>query len=417
MYRIGIDVGGTFTDLVVVDDIGRTTLAKVPSTPADPTIGVLDALQLLADTLGLDRSVLLGETDRIVHGTTVATNALLERRGAKVGLLTTEGHRDVIEMREGLKDDRYNLRLPPPEQLAPPKSTPPAPRYAQRDDKDPIAGLIHTVETAGGKDKNRNNALYWAARRCAESGLVDMSDIGFYQSGTAPIFNVTEMAPFAGSFGEIVLNLRWSDLEPTPGHVVIGDRLPLVLAALDRDGNGPGQTRNPDFSWDAQILALGHVHGQMPVRRRDLHCQRKRRRILTALGNRHLDCVPVAAECVQATIHDDLRGIHFMIAAHPRIGPLPRRVARIRKRILPTEIVPIIDGQAKRDDVRICREFAEQLVGGRARRTALAREQFEDSARLRGGGQRHARDGDSQGRIDEPGTQHSGLHVLLSAPA
>ena len=121
MYRIGIDVGGTFTDLVAVDDLGQTTLAKVPSTPADPSIGVLDGLQLLADTLGLGRSVLLDETDRIVHGTTVATNALLERRGAKVGLLTTEGHRDVIEMREGLKDDRYNLRLPPPEQLVPRK--------------------------------------------------------------------------------------------------------------------------------------------------------------------------------------------------------------------------------------------------------------------------------------------------------
>ena len=54
-----------------------------------------------------------------MHGTTVATNALLEHKGAKVGLLTTEGHRDVIEMREGLKEDRYNLRMPPPEQLVP----------------------------------------------------------------------------------------------------------------------------------------------------------------------------------------------------------------------------------------------------------------------------------------------------------
>ena len=62
---------------------------------------------------------MLAATDRVVHGTTVATNALLERRGAHVGLLTTEGHRDVIEMREGLKDDRYNLRMPPPEQLVP----------------------------------------------------------------------------------------------------------------------------------------------------------------------------------------------------------------------------------------------------------------------------------------------------------
>jgi N-methylhydantoinase A len=121
VYRIGIDVGGTFTDLVAVDDYGRTTLAKVPSTPADPSIGVLDGLQLLGDALGLGRPALLAEADRIVHGTTVATNALIEHRGAKVGLLTTEGHRDVIEMREGLKDDRYNLRLPPPEQLVPRK--------------------------------------------------------------------------------------------------------------------------------------------------------------------------------------------------------------------------------------------------------------------------------------------------------
>ena len=71
------------------------------------------------ERLGRPRAALLAETDRIVHGTTVATNALLERSGARVGLLTTEGHRDVIEMREGLKDDRYNLRLPPPEQLVP----------------------------------------------------------------------------------------------------------------------------------------------------------------------------------------------------------------------------------------------------------------------------------------------------------
>jgi N-methylhydantoinase A len=119
MYRIGIDVGGTFTDLVAVDDFGGSILEKIPSTPDDPSIGVLDGLELLAQRLGRPRAALLAETDRIVHGTTVATNALLERSGARVGLLTTEGHRDVIEMREGLKDDRYNLRLPPPEQLVP----------------------------------------------------------------------------------------------------------------------------------------------------------------------------------------------------------------------------------------------------------------------------------------------------------
>jgi N-methylhydantoinase A len=119
MYRIGIDVGGTFTDLVAIDAAGRTTLAKVPSTPEDPSLGVLDGLAQLAEGLGLSAAALFAAADRVVHGTTVATNALLEHKGARLGLLTTEGHRDVIEMREGLKDDRYNLRMPPPAQLVP----------------------------------------------------------------------------------------------------------------------------------------------------------------------------------------------------------------------------------------------------------------------------------------------------------
>src|SRR5262252_7355744 len=119
MYRIGIDVGGTFTDLVAIDDGGGATLAKVASTPEDPSVGVVEGLAALAARLDLDRVALLAQTERIVHGTTVATNALLELKGARTGLLTTEGHRDVIEMREGLKDDRYNLRMPPPVQLVP----------------------------------------------------------------------------------------------------------------------------------------------------------------------------------------------------------------------------------------------------------------------------------------------------------
>jgi N-methylhydantoinase A len=119
MYRIGVDVGGTFTDLVAVDDCGRTTLAKVASTPADPSEGVMAGLHLLAQLLGCDLTGLLAATERIVHGTTVATNALIERKGARLGLLTTAGHRDIVEMREGLKDDRYNLRQPPPEPLVP----------------------------------------------------------------------------------------------------------------------------------------------------------------------------------------------------------------------------------------------------------------------------------------------------------
>ena len=119
MFTIGIDVGGTYTDLVAIDADGNTVFAKSPSTPADQSIGVMAGLEELARRLNLSRAEMLGATDRIVHGTTVATNALLERKGAKVALLTTEGHRDVIEMREGLKDNRYDLRSPPPQPLVP----------------------------------------------------------------------------------------------------------------------------------------------------------------------------------------------------------------------------------------------------------------------------------------------------------
>src|SRR5882724_6332563 len=119
MFTIGIDVGGTYTDLVATDETGHTVFAKSPSTPADQSVGVMAGLDELARRLKLTRAQMLAATDRIVHGTTVATNALLERKGARVALLTTEGHRDVIEMREGLKGDRYDLRTPPPEPLVP----------------------------------------------------------------------------------------------------------------------------------------------------------------------------------------------------------------------------------------------------------------------------------------------------------
>ena len=119
MRAIGVDVGGTFTDLVAIDAAGRTVFAKSLSTPQDQSIGVMAGLEELARRLGLPLGEMLSQTGRLVHGTTVATNALLERKGAKVALLTTEGHRDILEMREGLKPNRYDLRTPPPEPLVP----------------------------------------------------------------------------------------------------------------------------------------------------------------------------------------------------------------------------------------------------------------------------------------------------------
>ena len=118
MYKIGIDVGGTFTDFVVAEEAGQPRFFKTQSTPDDPSIGVMAGLQEAAAAFGLSLEQLLGDTDLVIHGSTVATNTLVERKGAKVGLITTDGFRDLLEMREGLKEDRYNLRMTPVEPLS-----------------------------------------------------------------------------------------------------------------------------------------------------------------------------------------------------------------------------------------------------------------------------------------------------------
>ncbi|MBK8763334.1 MAG: hydantoinase/oxoprolinase family protein [Burkholderiaceae bacterium] len=109
-FRIGVDIGGTFTDLVVSGEGGRILAFKAPSTPADPTEGVLDALAGAARALGRDTAGLLRDCERLVHGSTIATNTLLERKGARVGLITTEGFRDSLEIRRGLRADVWDHR-------------------------------------------------------------------------------------------------------------------------------------------------------------------------------------------------------------------------------------------------------------------------------------------------------------------
>ncbi|MGE4425222.1 MAG: hydantoinase/oxoprolinase family protein [Solirubrobacteraceae bacterium] len=93
---IGVDIGGTFTDCIAIDESGTVTIGKAPSTPPDFQTGFVDALRETAKRLGLTLGELLRDADGIYHGCTVGTNALVEQRTAKVGLLTTRGHRDII---------------------------------------------------------------------------------------------------------------------------------------------------------------------------------------------------------------------------------------------------------------------------------------------------------------------------------
>ncbi|MCZ7608347.1 MAG: hydantoinase/oxoprolinase family protein [Planctomycetota bacterium] len=110
-YRIGIDVGGTFTDFFMWSHEEGVTTAKTLSTPDDPSIGLLEGLNQLAAGRGLELRDFLARVNTIVHGTTVTTNATLTRNGAKTGLLTTAGVRDALEMRRGIREEQYNNRF------------------------------------------------------------------------------------------------------------------------------------------------------------------------------------------------------------------------------------------------------------------------------------------------------------------
>src|SRR4051812_33483918 len=113
MARIGLDIGGTFTDFVLHHE--RISLYKCLTTPQDPSVAALEGLGELTRQAGIR----LAEVSEIVHGTTLVTNAIIERRGARLGLLTTQGFRDSLEMGTEQRYDIYDLFLGFPDPLVP----------------------------------------------------------------------------------------------------------------------------------------------------------------------------------------------------------------------------------------------------------------------------------------------------------
>ncbi len=111
MYKIGIDVGGTFTDFMLSLDEGVAETYKTLTTPEDPSIGLFNGLQEMADAHKLSLKEFLKKVSTIVHGTTVTTNAVLTGSGARTGLLTTRGLRDALEMRRGIRERQYDNRF------------------------------------------------------------------------------------------------------------------------------------------------------------------------------------------------------------------------------------------------------------------------------------------------------------------
>jgi len=114
--RVGVDVGGTFTDLILVDEEeGRITVDKVPSTPDDPSRSVVEGVQALCAKAGVS----LADVDNLLHGTTVATNIVLTHSGAEAGMITTHGFRDVVHIARHKKPFNFSLQQELPWQSRP----------------------------------------------------------------------------------------------------------------------------------------------------------------------------------------------------------------------------------------------------------------------------------------------------------
>ena len=115
-YRIGVDVGGTFTDGILIDEkTGETRIAKVPSTPGDPSVGFLAVVERILRETGIEAA----DVGYLVHGTTVATNAIIEGKLAPAGFITTEGFRDMLEIQRQIRPSLYDLLFEKPRPLAP----------------------------------------------------------------------------------------------------------------------------------------------------------------------------------------------------------------------------------------------------------------------------------------------------------
>ncbi|HEY7678268.1 MAG TPA: hydantoinase/oxoprolinase family protein, partial [Candidatus Methylomirabilis sp.] len=120
---VSIDVGGTFTDCLVLEPGGAVGAFKAPTTPRSPAEGVMQVLAKAARAHGLPLDEFVARIELLIHGTTLATNALVERRGASVGMLTTKGFRDILALRRGFKNvggrSMYDIFFPPYRPLAP----------------------------------------------------------------------------------------------------------------------------------------------------------------------------------------------------------------------------------------------------------------------------------------------------------
>jgi N-methylhydantoinase A len=233
-FRMGVDIGGTFTDGVVIDEAGRIHAFKELSTPKDPSIGLYHVIRKAAARFGLGLEGFLSGLDFFAHGTTVATNALLTGTGARTGLILTEGFRDTLEMRRAHKENIWDLYLPAPAPLVP--------RYLRRGVRERVDCRGAELEPLHEEDVHRACELF---RREGVEAVAVCTLFGYKNDAHELRIREIVEQELPGAFislsSEVLPQVREYERQSTTvANAYVGPKLTVYLArleaALKRDG-------------------------------------------------------------------------------------------------------------------------------------------------------------------------------------
>src|SRR5512138_1129467 len=245
-YLVGIDIGGTFTDCAIVDRAGKLLTTKVPSTPPDFARGMMDALGAGADALGITLDDFCRDIAFLSHGTTVGTNTIIQKRGAKVGLITTKGHEDAIHIMRGSRgyggrDIRKVVHFP--------ETSKPVPIVPKR----LIRGISERVDCFGEVVVKLNEREAEAAIRELVAACVEAIAICFLWSFRNPAHEnrvkamVQRLAPGLFVTCSVDIAPKWGEYERVTATALNAYLGPVMGSYLQR--------------LDSSLKELGYAHG------------------------------------------------------------------------------------------------------------------------------------------------------------
>jgi N-methylhydantoinase A len=236
-FRMGVDIGGTFTDGVVIDPSGTIHPFKELSTPRDPSSGLYNVIRKAASHFGRSLEDFLGELDFFAHGTTVATNTLLTGTGAKTGLILTSGFRDTLEMRRAHKENIWDLYLPVPEPLVP--------RYLRR-------GVAERIDCQGRVLRPLDEQdVVEACRLFRREGVTAVAVCTLFSflndTHERAIRGIVERelpGVFVSISSEVLPQIReYERMSTTVANAYVGPKLTVYLSHLDRKLKADGLSR------------------------------------------------------------------------------------------------------------------------------------------------------------------------------